>query len=344
MLLNVSEALLRRYLEVFHETYKETAAKFLPQEVHQFLVRPRFLSRGITGYLSTNFGAGFEYGPADSSEITIKRSSRRIEDIFTGAPSRIRKMPAMFKIGGSNCFIWGWDTILQGTFPFRLTSEQASVTLFSVEFRVQRWRRVVQYAELYGDRSAAFWSETNAVSRAKDEILVALLYRQEAQKRYVPLADYMNAFKEKTVLLLGDYSSDGRVRLEEIKAGLMELGYAPIILDEVPDHLDYDLAQKAVAVGSVARFVVFDDSSKSGHLAETDLAQINRWIVIVLRLERSAGSFMTRGMSHTSRVILEKTYTSLNLREVLTESAQWAEQRIAELRKGRAGVYPWRSI
>ncbi|MBI2999183.1 MAG: hypothetical protein HYY46_12185 [Deltaproteobacteria bacterium] len=126
--------------------------------------------------------------------------------------------------------------------------------------------------------------------RAKDEVLLALVHLRESEKRSIPLSQYLSNYKEKTVLVLGDYGNEGRKRLEEIKGALVQLGYAPLLLDEIPDDLHYDLQQKAVAVGSVARFVVIDDSSKSGHLVEYSHGQINRWILIILRLDSSDGS------------------------------------------------------
>jgi len=114
-------------------------------------------------------------------------------------------------------------------------------------------------------------------------------------------------------------------------------------LDEIPDDLHYNLEQKAVAIGSVARFVVFDDSSKSGHLVELVHSKINDWLTVILRLEGSKGSFMTRGASSYSRVIRESTYSFANLPEVLSESVQWAEKTIIELELAGMRMYPWRT-
>jgi len=196
---------------------------------------------------------------------------------------------------------------------------------------------------LYGNRTAEFWSEINAVRRAKDEILFALLDLKQAKKWSLSIAEYLRDFKEKTVLVLGDFSVGGRKRLEAIKGAIADLGYDPILLDEIPDDLNYNLEQKAVAVGSVARFVVFDDSSKSGHLVELIHSKINDWVTVILRLEGSKGSFMTRGASSYSKVIRESTYSFVDLPGVLSESVQWAEKTITELKLAGMRMYPWRT-
>ena len=246
----------------------------------------------------------------------------------------------MFDISASDIKLIGLT--FNGSFPFRLTSQEASVSFTDVTFKVGDWSRPVKHAELYGNRTIAFWSDVNAVTKAKDEILLAMVYLKGSEKRSVSLSEYLNTFKEKMVLVLGDYGDDGIKRLEEIKKILVDLGYDPISLNEIPDDLHYDLQQKAVAVGSVARFVVMDDSSKSGHLVELPYAQSNRWCLIILRLKGSDGSFMTRGASATSKIILEKSYSSGNLPEVMNESVKWAEERIKEVRETMKVDYPWR--
>lgn len=338
--MNVTEDLLRNYLEVFHKTYIDTAKQFLPKENLQFLSRYLFSSGGIIGYVSTNFGAGFEYIGESYSGISIQRSSARVEDLFTNAPASIRRLQPMLDISASDIKLIGLT--LKGSFPFRLTSQEASVSFTDVTFTVGDWSRPVKHAELYGNRTIAFWSEVNAVSKAKDEILLALVYVKESEKRSISVSEYLKTFKEKMVLVLGDYGNDGIKRLEEIKKILIDLGYDPICLNEIPDDLHYDLQQKAVAVGSVSRFVVMDDSSKSGHLVELPHSQYNRWFLIILRLEGSNGSFMTRGASATSKIILEKSYSSANLPEVVNESVRWVEERIKEIGETMKGVYPWR--
>lgn len=341
--MNVTEDLMRKYLVVFHETYKETVKRFLTEENASRLSRYPFLrdDTSVVGYVSTNFGAGFEYLASGSAGITMCRSSARIEDMFTRAPTSLRKSPhAIFRIGASNATIM--SSTMEGTFPFRFTSEIASVRFIDVRFRARRWERTVAFAELYGNRTAEFWSEVNAVSRAKDEVLVAMLDLCTAKRQNMSIGEYLKTSEEKMLLLLGDYKDHGRKRLDLIKRELARLGYAPILLDEIPDDLNYNLSQKAVTVGSLARFVVFDDSSKSGHLVELVHAHHNDWVTIILREEGSQPSYMTLGLSAASKNVLGKDYTSQSISAVIGETVQWAENRLEELKRTFAGLYPWR--
>ncbi|MEK6549172.1 MAG: hypothetical protein AABZ51_03630 [Nitrospirota bacterium] len=332
---------MHQYIKVFNHTYLETANTKLPKEITQQLMRYPFLSGGIIGYVSTNFGAGFEYVGASAEGISIRRSSARIEDLFTGAPASVRKLlPELINVSAENFGLINCQ--LKNRYPLRLSTENASVRLIDVEFNAEGWERKILYAELYGNRSAEFWSEKNAIIRAKDEILLGLLDLNRANKHSLNLEEYLSRFKKKTVLVLGDYSPEGEQRLQIIKDALANLDYDPILLKDIPDDLHYDLQQKVVAVGSVVRFVVIEDSSKSGHLVEFVHAQSNRWVVILIRLEGSEGSYMSRGLAAASRVIHEQTYSLTNVESVVKQSVVWAEKQIEELKQSFMGIYPWR--
>lgn len=341
--MNVTDDAFRRYIETLHATWADFVREHLPDGVPDRLLRSSLMKGRVEGYISTQFGAGFEYTQGTQA-LSLDKSSRRIEDLFTKAPLRVSKLPPMFKIGGSDVSIQGLT--LEGTFPFRLTSEDASLVLIDVRFAAFGWMREVEYAEIYGNRRAEFWSKTRAVeralARAKDDVLLVLLDLQRAGSRGITWENWLGQWKERTVLVLGDYNEEGRRRLSAIKNGLLELGYDAVLLDEVPDNFHYNLQQKATIVGGGCRFVVIDDSSKSGHLVEFVRSQLERWITIVLRMEGSEGSFMTRGEEAYSKVAIERAYTPNNVEEVLQSAVDWAEKTIVDLHRASTNVYPWR--
>jgi hypothetical protein len=236
---------------------------------------------------------------------------------------------------------------LEGGFPFRLTSRDASIRFVDVGFRVAPWNRIVRLAEIFADRTAAFWAPVNAAMRgvqaARAEADVATLDLEASDRIGVSLSQYIRDFKAKTVLVLGDYHNEGAERLELIKAALMRFGYQPVLAKDVPELPHHDLQQKVVAIASVARFIVIDDSSVSGHLVEFPLVQSNRWVALVLRLSGSTGTFMTHGASLTSAVIRESSYDKRSLDSELLSGIQWAEQKLKELERDLGGTYPWRS-
>lgn len=300
-----------------------------------------YLSGETIGYVSTKFGAGYEYVKKDRPTLFVKRSSQRIEELFLNTPRRVSRLEPHYYIAAKDITIIGLPH--EGRFPFRLTSETASLRLIGVSFKVDTWSRKIDYAEIFANRSVDFWDTRHAVSRAKDEVFVHLLYVQKARERSLSLSDYLNKFKEKTVLLLGDYEEDGMKRLGIIKDALLELGYEPILLKEIPEHLDYSLQQKLIVYGSVARFVMIDDSSRGGHLAELRDVENSKWVAVILRLAGSESSYTVRGSSVTSKVIKEYSYSSETLMNVLEAATKWAEEKVKELRRSWQDEYPWRS-
>ncbi len=338
--MNLTDEILHKYLEVFHKTYIDTAEKNISKNKLNSLLRYSLIKGGTIGYVSTQFGAGYEYLGEDVDNIHIQVSSARIEDVFTRAPRNIIKLKPMILLGGSNSTMSHVD--MKGCFPFRLTTTNTSIRLIDVRFQALEWNRKVKFAELYGNRDSDFWSEKNAIIRAKDEIILALVEINVAAKNFVSLEEYLKTFKQKTVLILGDFSGSGLKRINNIKQILTSFGYMPITLKDVPDDPNYNLLQKAVAVASIARFIVIDDSSKSGHLFEFSHVEFNKWTTIVLRLNGSYGTFMTKGSSLYSTVILEESYTNSDLDQILRKSVKWAENTNSKLQRGNQEIYPWR--
>jgi hypothetical protein len=274
-------------------------------------------------------------------QAAIRRGSKRIEELFVCGPAWLSRRPTFIAIGGSSS--GGVENSQFGdAFPFRFTDESGDIYFYKVRFEAAGWHRNVLYAQLFANRTEDFWSEAQAVRRAKDEVLRAQLDVQQSAKRHVDIGTYLSKFKERSVLVLGDFKH-GRHRLEAIREGLDRRGYLAALLDEIPERPHYDLQQKFQAVAPIYRFLVFDDSTPSGHIAEMQLAENLRLIRIILRERGKQSSFMTQGMDLTSTVIREWTYDATTLDAVVGAAAEWAESLVAELADKRRGTYPWRS-
>ena len=339
--MNLNSDQLQSYIETFHRALESTAADFLPQDYRRQLLHAALLPARITGYVSTQFGVAIEYESAAETSIQVIRGSARVEDLIVKAPSAVRDTGPMFRISGANITIAGLN--LEGTFPFRLASPNASVALRDVVFRAGPWQRAVQFAEVSANRSAEHWSVARAESRAKDEVLAAMVQVARAAEKKLAVSEYIEKFKDKTVLLLGDYDEAGLKRLASISAVLSSLDYEPLMIRDVPDHPHHDLPQKVVAIAAIARFVVVDDSSQSGHLLEVQLCKQNSWVTVLLRAGGKGGSWMTAGAAHASNVIRELAYDPASPDAAITEAASWAEAKLMELERKFEGTYPWRA-
>jgi hypothetical protein len=344
--MNVAEDTLCSYISLFHQTVEETACQFLPIEHRSSLLHLSLLPARIVGYVSTQFGVAIEYIPSTQTEIQVVRGSARVEDLFVQAPSHIRRTIPMLNVHGvSEGFNISHGLLrmtLEGAFPFRLADPNASLRLEEVTFKIGSWHRNVKYAETFGNRTAEFWSKEQAIARAKDEVLAALMQIKRAEEKHLNLVDYIDRFRERTILLLGDYDDAGLQRLAKIREVVIAHGYDPILIKDIPDQPVQDLPQKVATIGSLARFVIVDDSSKSGHLMEVQLCKQNNWITILLRQNAKGGSWMTAGASILSNVILEHSYDDRDHSASVAEAIKWAEEKFLELQREFDALYPWR--
>lgn len=340
--MNITEDGLKKYIETYHQELDDKASLFLDSDTANLLLHRSLLPAKIICYISTQLGVAIEYTQAETTSIKTVRGSARVEDLFVGAPRRLSKTPTMFKIEGENIKIMGGT--FEGAFPFRLGHSKTSVVFSNVKFSSQalNWEKNIEYAEVNGNRDQTNWSEDSAKSRAKDEILAALFDIKQAEKQKVELHEYISSSKEKNVLVLGSYDSEGEKRISSIYGALQDLGYNPILIKDIPDFEHYDIPQKVTAIGALSRFIVIDDSSPSGHLVEVEICKSNRWVTIILRADGNQASFMTVGASNTSNVILEKEYKSISPIDDIKGATQWAEAKLVELEKKLNDQYPWR--
>lgn len=340
--MNVTEQEFRTYIETFLRTLDESAQYYLPEEARRSLRHLSLLPAHVTGYVSTKFGVAIEYDPAKAkTDIQIIRGSSRVEHLFVHSPRRLEKIGPLIRCASRSLTVMNGE--LSDAFPFHLIEPDASVIFDHMRFSAGDWARDVAFAEVFADRSKTTWSEARAVSNAKDEVLAALVEYHRAQERRVPISEYIRSIKAKTVLVLGDYGDTGAARLSEISGALLKLGYEPLLIKDFPDSPAQGLPQKVALAAGLARFVVIDDTSASGHLLEVQICKNVDAVTVLLRGDGSGASWMTAGASHTSRVIFEQPYRIGSAEGAVEDAARWAEETLVELRRKFDNTYPWRS-
>src|SRR5690348_225904 len=374
--MNVTENLLRLYLEKFHSTLKSAATQHLPPEDVPKLFHLSFQDAGIRGYVSTQFGAGFEYVPSVRG-IEVRVGNRRVEDLFLDWPASFQRQFAhsspLVKLRDGSAKTVFSGVAISSPFPFYLDAANSDLTLINCHFEYEPggplvmgsietiqermrhlrrqsgasgmgWFRDTLAAHLYGNGTASFWSLEQAVARAKDEVLAAVADVNKARAYKTSLADYLNTKKKNSVLVLGDYSSAGMRRLQAICRCLVELRYVPTLVKDVPDIFDSDLQQKFSVLGAAARFVLIDHSPHYGHLVELEIAQQNRWVSVLLHSGGQWGSSVAAGLSTGSKFHSEQGYDPATPCPGIRAAAQWAESHLGRVEQDYSHVYPWRGM
>lgn len=333
--------MLHRYIEKFHNTLDSTAQEFLPPQYKLKLLHTSILPARITGYVSTQFGVAIEYEKAPEISIHIIKGSERVEDLFFKVPKLLYRYPPLVTAAGKNTIFN--KARFSGSFPLLLNSEEASVLYIETYFEIKTWNRKIQFAEFFGNRNAENWSTEKAISCAKDEVLVALLELKRAEARNLAFSDYLTKFKEKRVLVLGDYKDEGLERLDNIAKSLEKKGYEPILVKDIPGNPYHNLKQKVLTIGLHSRFVVIDDSSTSGHLVEYEACRNNELVMILLHADGQRGTYMTAGASCTSNIIFDISYNPSCPLQAIEEATSWAEAKLKELKINYNQLYPWRA-
>jgi hypothetical protein len=163
-----------------------------------------------------------------------------------------------------------------------------------------------------------------------------------AQKQNVTVGEYIAKFKDRTVLVLGAYDEAGIKRLDSIASSLTAIGYSPLLIRDIPDHPHQDLGQKVSAVGAIARFILIDDTEKSGHLMEAQICKQNAWVTVVLRAMGHRSSWMTAAFSASSKVLFEYEYDPSHPEPSVAHVCEWAEETLRALERTFTSTYPWR--
>jgi len=339
----VSDEQLREYFRTFHRVYAEKIEAAIPQKYRGNLLRYGHLTQGVIVYVSTNWGIGYEYDPLRyDGTVELLKTSARVEESMFQVPRGTLDVPGtvMASVHAPRCHFSFCQ--FAGQLPCRLDSLDASAILNGVRIEFRGKVRVFAFAEMFADRSPVFWSPEQAVERAMDEVLQAAIGVRDMERASIPLGEYLTRYKQRHVLVLGDFGDEGRSRLTDIKDSLYRLGYLPFTLNEVEEVREYDLRHKLAAVAAVCRFVVVDDSSRAGQLAEIPEIEKLRAIMVILRHRGNTSTFVLRALEATSKVIKEVDYDESDLDVRLKESVVWAEDRVKELGERFTDAYPWR--
>lgn len=150
--------------------------------------------------------------------------------------------------------------------------------------------------------------------------------------------------KERTVLILGSYGEAGRGRLNLIREALQQLGLEGVVLDEFADIHQQSLFEKMLMFGSLARFIVCDESSASGHLIELKACADIGFVTAILRSGGKPVTWMN------ADIAAERTYMKIfayadepELQARVQDAVAWAQAKVDERAAYYNREYPWRN-
>lgn len=156
-------------------------------------------------------------------------------------------------------------------------------------------------------------------------------------------ADWLNHCKKSMVLVLGkDNTPEAWSKLCKIKDIIHDLGYSPILIKEQPDIGMLTNEEKMLAYASISRFVIIEKSEPSGHIDEAHICAINRLVGVWLREEGKGDTWMQGDYEISYQHIKGFEYNNNNIKEVIRNGVEWAEQYLKNKEEALNSLYPFR--
>lgn len=152
--------------------------------------------------------------------------------------------------------------------------------------------------------------------------------------------------KHRGILILGKYSKEGFKRMKLIESCVNTWGYEGIILSEYGDFLGETLEEKVNLLGALSRFIICENSFKSGHIDELKICAMNKFITCILHEKGKFATKMQEDYDKLYPFIKLFEYSMKNRNEnylpyVLKKAVSWARthriRRYFDLYK----KYPW---
>lgn len=310
--------------------------------------------------ISSVYGSGIEFRTSSGRDRVARSDRNRVINMLL--PMHIQPRPSRFGAVSNpgQSFAWEhctfekgapivcndgklflWKCNLLGSAAIDMKESRSEVVIAASEIGEGIGRRRIAYARLLGCNSSDFWSASMGRADAKQSLLRANVEYLLNQARHAPFKHLADI----AVLVLGDFNADGRERLRRISSLIEDAGYQPILVDEIEDIPQHSLQTKVITLASVCRFVVVDDSSRSGHLTEMGLLRNVETPVVHLQKQDSDTSAMTLGFDFPGSHFLTQTYVHDSLSQVVADGIEWAETRIRHLEERFNEVYrSWRQL
>jgi hypothetical protein len=150
--------------------------------------------------------------------------------------------------------------------------------------------------------------------------------------------------KKRFVLIAGAYGRH-RSRLDRIKQSLSSLGFVGLILNEYLDIEEQTLPEKMVTFASIARFVMVDDISPSGHIEELGICRERGFVTAILRFQSRPSTAMQAAITGEISFMREFGYSDDSaLGATVLDAARWADEAVFERARTLNRLYgEWRN-
>lgn len=149
--------------------------------------------------------------------------------------------------------------------------------------------------------------------------------------------------KESTVLIIGSYSQKGRDKLEEIRSALAKHDLEGVVVDDFADIHQQSLFEKMLMFGSLARFIICDESVASGHLIELKACSDIGFVTAILRNQGRSVTWVNADIAADRTHMRIFPYDSDGqIGASVDDAVVWAQSKVKDRAEYYNREYPWR--
>jgi predicted aspartyl protease len=149
----------------------------------------------------------------------------------------------------------------------------------------------------------------------------------------VLMLEHISAFKEKFVLVIGQDTT--RVeRLRTIQSRLETLGYKGVMMRDIAASNVQCLEEKVTMLGSLCRFIICENSTPSGHIAELQICTRNRFVTALLERKGRRATLMQADYGADFTFVKTFEYEgAAKMPTCIDRAVAWANQKLADRAK-----------
>lgn len=162
-------------------------------------------------------------------------------------------------------------------------------------------------------------------------------------KQFSVLYRYIQKYRKDCVLIIGnDTDKDSLLRLQRIQDKLRDLNYEGILLKDYPDIQEQTIEEKLNLFGSVARFIICENSFYSGHIDELSICARNRFVTVIMQEVGRYTTYLQMCYPIDFSFIKKIEYSMDTLEDSVAKAVQVSESLVVRRKRELNKVYKFR--
>ncbi len=172
-----------------------------------------------------------------------------------------------------------------------------------------------------------------------NDVVFAAVPSQPLFTNLALMLEHVSLFKERYVLVLGQDTTE-IARLRAIQSALEPHRYSGLVMRDISDTKIQCLEEKVNMLGSLCRFVVCENTTPSGHIAELQICTRNRLVTAILQQSGRRATQMQADYGLDFAFVGTFEYAGVaDIGKCVDRAVRWADGKLAEREKYLSTIY-----